>query len=130
MREDFQRIVGQTNKDCRFRIFTLTNSLHQQHLLVGRQGSKLRYALVHNFQRKLCCGSKKWRWLNQWMISNLRTLSEELMGPDFEVLDARIASPLNRIIQSTRFKQKVSLEDMNAQKEDRFFQGRQIAYLI
>ena len=35
-REDFQRIMEQTNKDCRFRNFTLTNSLHQQHLLVGR----------------------------------------------------------------------------------------------
>ena len=35
-REDFQRIMGPTNKDCRFRNFTLTNSLRQQHLLVGR----------------------------------------------------------------------------------------------
>ena len=35
-REDFQRIMGQTNKDCRFRNFILTNSLHKQHLLVGR----------------------------------------------------------------------------------------------
>ena len=51
-------------------------------------------------------------------------------GPDFEVLDARIASPLNRIIQNTRFKKKVSLEEMKAQKEDRFLRGRQIAYLI
>ena len=24
--------------------------------------------LAHNFARKLCCGSKKWRWLIQWMI--------------------------------------------------------------
>ena len=24
--------------------------------------------------RKLCCGSKKWRWLNQWIISNLCVL--------------------------------------------------------
>ena len=31
-------------------------------------------------------------------------------GPDFEVLDAKIASALNRIIQNTRFKRKVSLE--------------------
>ena len=35
-REDFQRNMVQTNKDCRFRIFILTNSLTQQHLLVGR----------------------------------------------------------------------------------------------
>ena len=50
--------------------------------------------------------------------------------PDFEVLDARNASALNRIIQNTRFKKKVSLEEHKAQKEDRFFRGRQIAYLI
>ena len=36
VREDFQRIVGQTNKDCKSRNFTLTNSLHQLRLLVGR----------------------------------------------------------------------------------------------
>ena len=37
-------------------------------------------------------------------------------GPDFEVLDAKIASALNRIIHHTRFKKKVSLEEMKAQK--------------
>ena len=51
-------------------------------------------------------------------------------GPDFEVLDAKIASGLNRIIQNTRFKKKVSLENMKAQKEDHFFRGRHIAYLM
>ena len=51
-------------------------------------------------------------------------------GPDFEVLDAKIASALNKIIQNTRFKKKVSLEEMKAQNEDRFLRGRQIAYLI
>ena len=51
-------------------------------------------------------------------------------GADFEVLDARIASALNKIIQNTRFKKRVSLEEMKAQKEDRFLRGRQIAYLI
>ena len=50
--------------------------------------------------------------------------------PDFEVLDAKIASALNRIIHNTRFKKKVSLEEMKAQKEDRFLRGRHIAYLI
>ena len=33
-------------------------------------------------------------------------------GPDFEVLDAKIASALNSIIQNTRFKKKVSLEEI------------------
>ena len=50
--------------------------------------------------------------------------------PDFVVLDAKIASALNRIIHNTRFKKKVSLEEMKAQKEDRCLRGRQIAYLI
>ena len=39
-------------------------------------------------------------------------------GPDFEVLDARIASALNRIIHNTLFRRKVSLEEQEAQKED------------
>ena len=50
--------------------------------------------------------------------------------PDFEVLDAKIASALNRIIHNTQFKRKVSLEEQKAQKEDRFLRGRQIAFLI
>ena len=50
--------------------------------------------------------------------------------PNFEVLDAKIASALNRIIHNTQFTRKVSLEEQNAQKEDRFLRGRQIAYLI
>ena len=51
-------------------------------------------------------------------------------GPDFEAFDARNASKPNRIIQNARFKKKVSLEEMKAQKEDRFLRGRQFAYLI
>ena len=50
--------------------------------------------------------------------------------PDSEVLDAKIASALNRITHNTQFKRKVSLEEQKAQKEDRFLRGRQIAYLI
>ena len=49
---------------------------------------------------------------------------------NFEVLDARIASALNRIIHNTQFKRKASLEDHKAKKEDYFLRGRQIAYLI
>ena len=51
-------------------------------------------------------------------------------GPDFELLDARIASALNKMFQNTRFKKKVSLEEQKAHKEDRFLRERQIAYLI
>ena len=50
--------------------------------------------------------------------------------PNFEVLDARIASALNKIIHNSHFKRKISLEEQKAQKEDRFLRGRQIAHLI
>ena len=45
---------------------------------------------------------------------------------NFEMLDAKIASVLDKIIQNS-FKKKVSLEEQKAQKEDRFPRGRQIA---
>ena len=64
-------------------------------------------------------------------VDDLKT-SSSIRGirmPDFEVLDARIASALNRIIHNPHFKRRVSLEE-KAQKEDRFLRGRQIAYLI
>ena len=50
--------------------------------------------------------------------------------PNFEVLDARIASALNKIIHNSHFKRRTSLEEQKAQKQDRFLRGRQIAYLI
>ena len=57
--EALQRIMWQTNNDCRSQFFILTNSPSR---------ARLRYVLVHTFLRKLCIGSKKWRWLIQWMI--------------------------------------------------------------
>ena len=50
--------------------------------------------------------------------------------PNFEVLDARIASALNKIYHNSHFKRRISLEEQKAQKQDRFLRGRQIAYLI
>ena len=50
--------------------------------------------------------------------------------PDFEVLDAKIASALNKIIHNSHFKRRISLEEQKAQTEDRFLRGRQIAFLI
>ena len=49
---------------------------------------------------------------------------------NFEVFDARIASALNKIIHNSHFKRRISLEEHNAQKQDRFLRDRQIAYLI
>ena len=65
-------------------------------------------------------------------VDELRSSSSTrgISMPNFEVLDARIASALNRIIQNSHFKRRISLEEQKAQKEDRVLRGRQIAYLI
>ena len=65
-------------------------------------------------------------------VDDLRSSSSvrSIPMPDFEVLDARIASALNKIIHNSHFKKKISLEEQKAQKEDRFLRGRQIAFLI
>ena len=46
------------------------------------------------------------------------------------VLDARIASALNKIIHNSHFKRRISLEEQKAQKQDRFLRGTQIAHVI
>ena len=65
-------------------------------------------------------------------VDDLRS-SSSIRGismPNFEVLDARIASALNKIIHNSHFKRRISLEEQKAQKQDSFLRGRQIAYLI
>ena len=65
-------------------------------------------------------------WINEVEIV---CLLEELKSPrsvcgtdfpNFEMLDANIASALKKIIQSSQFKKKVSIGEQKAQKEDRF----------
>ena len=66
-------------------------------------------------------------------VDDLRT-SPSTRGtsmPNFEVLDARIASALNKIIHNSQLKKGESVwRNKKAQKEDRCLRGRQIAYLI
>ena len=51
--------------------------------------------------------------------------------PDFEMLDAKVASALEEIITNQPFGRRVNVEEQTAQKHHRFFlRGRQIAYMI
>ena len=61
------------------------------------------------------------------------TSSRSIAGknfPNFEMLDARIASASNKIIQDSHFKKKVSFEKQKAQKKNRSLRGRHIAFMI
>ena len=51
--------------------------------------------------------------------------------PDFDMLDAMIASALKKLLDKhVHFRRRVSVEGQRAQKDDRFLRGRQIAYMI
>ena len=65
-------------------------------------------------------------------VDELRSSSSTrgISMPNFEVLDAWIASAMNKIIHNSQFKRRISLEEQQAQKQDSFLRGRQIAYLI
>ena len=66
-------------------------------------------------------------------VDDLRSSSSirSIPMPDFEILDARIASALNKIIHNSHFKRKISLvEQKKPRKRTVSFEGRQIAYLI
>ena len=92
------------------------------------------------FKSEVCTCSQFPTEAMQWIkevelvdsVDDLRSSSSTrgISMPNFEVLDARIASALNKIIHNSHFKRKISLEELKAQKEDRFLRGRQIAYLI
>ena len=51
-------------------------------------------------------------------------------SPFFEMLDARIAHALRKIISSTSFRRRVSVEEQRVQKYNRFLRGREIADMI
>ena len=52
-------------------------------------------------------------------LKSSRSVSEKNF-PIFEMLDAKIASAVNKIIQNSQFKKKVSVKEQKAQKVDRF----------
>ena len=49
---------------------------------------------------------------------------------DFEMLDAKSASTLKRIITNQCFRRRIHVQEQTAQTYDRFLRGRQIAYTI
>ena len=92
------------------------------------------------FKTEVCTCSQFRTEAMQWIkevemvdsVDDLRS-SSSIRGismPNFEVLDARIASALNKIIHHSHFKRRISVEEQKAQKQDSFFRGRQIAHLI
>ena len=121
--------MEQTNNDCKFQIFFLTNSPYHQDV-----------CWTIRFKREDCPCSQFLTEAMLWIkevelvdsVDEFRSSSSTrgISMPNFEVLDARIASALNKIIHNSHFKRRISQEEQKAQKQDRFLRGSQIAYLI
>ena len=90
------------------------------------------------FKTEVCTCSQFLTEAMQWIkeleiwvdsVDDLKSSSSTrcISMPNFEVLDARIASALNKIIHHSHFKRRISPEEQKAQKQDRFLRGRQIA---
>ena len=91
-REDFQIILGQTHKDCRSRNFTLTNSLLQPRLLAGREDSKTEVCTCLQFPTEATLCIKEVEMVDSVDDPKSSSSVRGIRMPDFEVLDARIAS--------------------------------------
>ena len=130
MREDFQRIMGQIQQ--RLQIW----DLHFDKFPTPATCACWKIRFKIEVCTCLQFPTEAMLWIREVeLVDSVDELksSSSVRGiamPVFEVLDARIASALNRIIHNSHFKRRVSLEERKAQKEDRFFRGRQIAYLV
>ena len=117
-RGDSSKNYGQTNNDCRFRIFPAP---------VTFACWKIR------FKTEVCIcwqfPTEAMQWIKEVelvdSVDDLR-FSSSIRGismPNFKVLDARIASALNKIIHNSHFKREISLEEQKAQKLCRLWHG-------
>ena len=103
--------MEQTNNDCRFLISTLTSSLRQQPLLAGKIRFKTEVCTCSQFPTEAMLWIKEVEMVES--VDDLKS-SCSVRGirmPNFEVLDARIASALNKIIHNSHFKRRISLEE-------------------
>ena len=122
--------MGQTDNDCRFLISTLTKFPNPATFACWKIRLKTEVCTCSQFPTEAMQWIKEVELVDS--VDELRSSSSTraISMPNFEVLDARIASALNKIIHNSHFKRRISLEEQKAQKQDRFLRGRQIAYLI
>ena len=77
------------------------------------------YLFTISYGRR-CNGSRKWSLVDSVDDSRSSSSIRSISMPNFEVLDARIASALNKIIHNSHFRRRISLEEQRPRKRDRF----------
>ena len=120
MREDFERIVEQTNKDFRFRNFTLTKFPTPTTFVCWEIRFKTEVCTCLNFLTEAMLWIKEVEPVEPMDDLKSSCSIRGIQMPNFELLDTRIASALNKITQNTRFQKKVSVDEQKAQKRGPF----------
>ena len=124
----FRRTAWSDSKDSKYRNCNSTFSLVHHHFFCRKQDST-QVSSGSDFPSDAMLRIKEVE-----MVDSLDEFkSSSVCGkefPNFEMLDAKNASALNKIIQKSHFKKKVSLEEQKVPKKDRILRGRQIAFMI
>ena len=106
----------------KYRSSSLINSPNLERFHVGRYDSKIKLPPVLIFVGGYVMDQRSG---DGWFIRGIDVLAIRFWKnfPNFEMLDARIASALNKIIQNSYFKKKVSLEEQKKlRKRTSFFE--------
>ena len=82
------------------------------------------------FLTKVMLSIKETETVDSVNASRFSSFSKSISMPNSDILDVKIVSVLNKIIHNSHFKRWISLGERQAQKQDRFLRGKQIAPLI
>ena len=118
--ETLQRIMEQTNNDCRSQIFILTNSPTPATFACWKIRFKTEVCTFSQFPTEAMQWIKEVELVDS--VDDLRSSSSTrgISMPNFEVLDARIASTLNKIFHNSYFQRRISLEEQKGPKAGPF----------
>ena len=105
----FPRVLRPGSKDSKYQSCKSTNSI--LHILFFVRRFKNQVTTCSDIQLETFLWINEVEWIKIVAGKNF---------PHFEMLDAKIASALNKIIHNSHFKKKASLEEQQAQKEGRF----------
>ena len=126
---ELRRITWSDSKDSKYRNCNSTNSLIHHR---SWRGNSIQNSSQYLFWFFIECHVVGQRSGDVYSLDELKA-SQSVHAkdfPNFEMLEAKIAFALNKIIQDSQFKKKVGLKEQKPQKENRFLRRRQIAFMI
>ena len=114
--------------------------ISEMHIGKSPDSMKL-YGWKVDFKTEVCSKSADPQLTMQWIKEvEMATSIDDLMAsrsntgrtdfPDYDMLDAMIASVYKKLLRHVHFRKRASVEEQRAQKYDRFLRGTQIAYML